>query len=292
MDYNLQKYMAFIKTVELGSFTKAAQALNYAQSSVSKMIADLEEEWSVTLLERNRNGVYLTTSGEQILPYIRRLVDDYQNLEGYIHALNGVQTGTVRIGTFASVAINWLPNIFAEFQKDFPMIQYEMLLGDYREVEQWIEEGRVDCGFLSLPVGNEFDVMSLKKDEYMVVLPQNHPLAVQERVKIEELENQPFLLLEHGGKTEVTSLLEKSGVHPQIRFTTWEDYAIMAMAEKGLGLSILPGMILQRIPYRVEVRPLEIPFYREIGIAVKNRKMLSPATAKFFEYLKYRENFC
>lgn len=289
MDNNIQKYMAFVKTVETGSFTKAAVSLHYAQSSVSKMIADLEKEWKVMLLERDRKGVYLTSAGAQILPYVRKLIDDYRNLESHINDMNGIQTGIIRIGTFASVAINWLPNIFAEFQKDFPKIEYEMLLGDYDEVEQWIEEGRVDCGFLSLPTRKEFDTVSLKNDEYMVVLPKGHELAEQEKINIEDLEGQPFMLLEHGGKTEVTDLLERSNVHPQIRFTTWEDYAIMAMVEKGLGIGILPQMILQKIPYQIEIRSLTKPYYRNIGIAVKQNEKLSPATKKFYEYLKYRE---
>lgn len=290
MDNNLQKYLAFVKTVDTGSFTKAATALNYAQSSVSKMIADLEKEWNVTLLERGRSGVHLTPYGEQILPYIRMLLDDYQKLESHVNELNGIQTGVIRIGTFSSVAINWLPNIVAEFQKDYPGIEYEMLLGDYDDVENWIEEGRVDCGFLSLPTKGAFDTISLKMDEYMVVLPEHHPLCEKETIEIESLEKEPFMLLEHGGKTEVTELLEKSGVHPQIRFTTWEDYAIMAMVEKGLGIGILPQMILQRIPYRIQIRPLADPFYREIGIAVKNRDRMSPVTVKFMDYLKYRES--
>ena len=290
MDNNLQKYLAFVKTVDTGSFTKAATALNYAQSSVSKMIADLEKEWNVTLLERNCSGVHLTPYGEQILPYIRMLLDDYRKLESHVNELNGIQTGVIRIGTFSSVAINWLPNIVAEFQKDYPGIEYEMLLGDYDEVENWIGEGRVDCGFLSLPTKAVFDTISLKMDEYMVVLPEHHPFCEKEKIEIESLEKEPFMLLEHGGKTEVTELLEKSGVHPQIRFTTWEDYAIMAMVEKGLGIGILPQMILQRIPYRIQIRPLAEPFYREIGIAVKNRDRMSPVTVKFMEYLKYRES--
>ena len=153
MDNNLQKYFAFVTTVDSGSFTRAAERLNYSQSSVSKMIADLEKEWNVTLLERDRNGVHLTSSGEQILPYARQLIGDYRKLEEHVHLLNGIQTGVIRVGTFASVAINWLPNIVAEFQKDFPMIECEMLLGDYSEVENWIRDGRVDCGFLSLPSG-------------------------------------------------------------------------------------------------------------------------------------------
>lgn len=285
MDYNLQKYMAFVKTVELGSFTRAADALHYAQSTVSKMIADLEKEWKVALLQRDRSGVYLTTAGEQILPYAQALVEDYRKLESHIDDINGVQTGTIRIGTFASVAINWLPDVLADFQQDYPAIEYEMLLGDYDEVETWLEEGRVDCGFLSLPTHRQFEVMSLRKDEYVVVLPQGHPLTEQTEIPIEALEGEPFILLERGGRTEVTKLLEQSGVRPKIRFTTWEDYAIMAMVEKGLGIGILPRLILERIPYQVEIRSLQEPYYREIGIAVKDCKMLSPATERFLEYL-------
>lgn len=289
MDHNLQKYMAFVKTVETGSFTRAAAVLNYSQSSVSKMIADLEKEWKMTLLERDRTGIHLTSSGEQILPYARLLIENYHKLESLVDDINGVQKGIIRIGTFASVAINWLPEIFAKFQRDYPGIEYEMLLGDYEEVENWIGEGRVDCGFLSIPTRTEFDTFSLTQDEYMVVLPQGHPLTLKEKTDIHDLEGEPFMLLEHGGRTEVTELLEKYHVHPEIRFTTWEDYAIMAMVEKGLGIGILPKMILRRIPYHIEIRPLTEPYYREIGIAVKNKKMMSPAVARFFQYLKYRE---
>lgn len=63
----------------------------------------------------------------------------------------------------------------------------------------------------------------------------------------------------------------------------------MAMVEKGLGVGILPSLILQRIPYQLEIRPLAEPYYRDIGIAVKDKKRMSPATKKFFKYLKYRE---
>lgn len=289
MDNHLAKYKAFVKTVEKGSFTKAAEALNYAQSSVSKMIADLESVWGVTLLERNRNGVFLTTAGEQILPLIRRVLNGNSELEGYVNQMNGIQSGTVRIGTFASVAVNWLPNIFARLQRDYPEIEYEMLIGDYGEIERWIAEGRVDCGFLSLPTSADFDTAVLKRDEYMVIMPVGHPLARNKTVKIEALDGEPFLLLEHGGKTEVSALLEKSRVHPKIRFTTWEDFAIMAMAEQNLGIGILPSMILKRIPYEIEIRPLETPYYREIGIAVKDKGRLTPAAQKFAEYLKFRE---
>ncbi len=288
MDNPLLKYLAFVKTVEQGSFTRAARELDYAQSSVSKMVADLESEWGMTLLERSKNGVCLTSAGEQVLPYLRKVLHDHQELEGQICRMNGIETGVVRIGTFASVAIHWLPNIFCALQRDYPGIEYEMLLGDYEEVEKWIREGRVDCGFLRLPTLPQFDTILLKEDEYKLVLPPGHPLAERETVPIGELSGLPFLLLEHGGRTEVSHLLESSHVQPDIRFTTWEDFAIMAMVEKGMGVSILPDMILRRIPYQLEIRSLQEPFYRSIGLAIKNRQHMTPAVKKFIDYLPFR----
>lgn len=289
MDNPLLKYLAFVKTVETGSFTRAAQELDYAQSSISKMVADLESEWNMTLLERSKSGVRLTSAGEQVLPFLRKVLRDHQELEGHILQMNGLETGVVRIGTFSSVAIHWLPNIFARLQQDYPGIEYEMLLGDYDEVEHWIDEGRVDCGFLRLPTLARFDTILLKQDEYKVVLPIGHPLAAKDVIPLEDLNGLPFLLLEHGGRTEVTDLLERSHVRPDVRFTTWEDFAIMAMVERGMGVSILPGMILQRIPYRIEIRPLQKPYYRPIGLARKHTEYLTPAVRKFMEYLPFRE---
>ena len=286
MENSLLKYLALVRTVEKGSFTAAARSMGYAQSSVSKMIADLEKEWGLTLLERSKSGVCPTSAGEQMLPYVRKLLNEYASLEGQVDRLNGLETGVVRIGTFASVAINILPDIFARLKADYPGITYELLLGDYDEIEDWISEGRVDCGFLRLPTLPEFETIELIKDEYKVVLPPGHPLAKKKSVKIEELDGEPFLLLEHGGRTEVSDLLESYHVKPDIAFTTWEDYAIMALVEKGLGVSILPDMILRRIPYKLEIRPLKAPYYRMIGLAFKDRRSLTPATEKFIEYLK------
>ena len=289
MENSLLKYLAFVKTVETGSFTRAAQELDYAQSSISKMVADLENEWNMTLLERSKAGVRPTSAGEQVLPFLHKVLRDHQELEGHILQMNGLETGVVRIGTFSSVAIHWLPNIFSRLQQDYPGIEYEMLLGDYDEVEHWIDEGRVDCGFLRLPTLARFDTILLKQDEYKVVLPMGHPLAAKDAIPLADLNGLPFLLLEHGGKTEVTDLLERSHVRPAVRFTTWEDFAIMAMVERGMGVSILPSMILQRIPYRIEIRPLQEPYYRPIGLARKRAEYLTPAVRKFMEYLPFRE---
>ena len=288
MDNNLQKYLAFVTIAECGSFTKAAQTLDYAQSSVSKMIADLEAEWNLTLLERSRAGVQLTSDGMAMMPYARELLDSYRRVQEQASGLSGVTSGLIRIGTFSSVATHLMPNIIRAFQEDYPDIRYEMLLGDYEEIEQWIFEGRVECGFLRLPTRPEFETISLEKDELVVVMPKEHPFREKQTIDITDLNDQPFMLLEHGGKTEISELLDQYGVRPDIRFTTWDDYAILSMIEQGLGIGILHRMILQRIPYEVEIRGLAEPAYREIGLAMRNRKSTSAAVKKFVEYLKYR----
>ena len=288
MDMNLQKYMALVKTVEYGSFTKAAEMLNYSQSGISRMINDLEKEWKVTLLERGRSGVRPTSDGMKILPYAENVCREYEKLQMQVEELNGLRSGLIRIGAFSSVASQWLPNIIREFQKDYPNIDYELLLGDYSEIEEWILEGRVDCGFLRLPVHAELETIFLEQDRLLVVLPEGHRLAGCDKFPVNALAEEPFMLLEKGERAEVSEIFERCGLTPNVHFTTWDDYAIMAMTESGLGISILPELILKRIPYRIIVKELEIPAYRSIGLALKKKKNASLAVKRFLEYLDYR----
>lgn len=284
MDMNISKYFAFVKTVEYGSFTKAAEMLNYSQSGISRMISDLEEDWKVTLLERGKSGVRLTSDGTRILPYVRNICEGYEKLQMQIDDINGLQSGFIRIGTFSSVATHWLPEIIKKFQINYPDIEYELLLGDYFEIETWIAEGRVDCGFLRLPVKSDFETMSLKRDALLAVIPEDHHFADREKFPLDAFEGQPFMMLEKGGNYEITELFEKYGIKPDIRFITWDDYAVMSMVEKGLGIAILPELILKRIPYHILTKPIDVPAYRDIGLAYRDGKLLSLAAEKFVSF--------
>ncbi|MBQ8691188.1 MAG: LysR family transcriptional regulator [Phascolarctobacterium sp.] len=288
MDMNILKYQAFIKTVEYGSFTKAAEVLKYSQSGISRMINDLEQEWGIILLERNRSGVRLTSDGIKVLPYAKKLCADYEKLQMYVDDIKGVQAGIIRIGTFSSVATHWLPNIIKVFQKDYPNIDYELLLGDYSEIEEWISVGRVDCGFLRLPTKADFETIFLERDEMLAILPENHTLVNCDKIPIEALAREPFMLLEKGGKSEITELFEENGLNLNTRFTTWDDYAVMSMVESGLGVSILPRLILKRIPYNIVAKELDVPIYRDICLAMRSRKNASVAVKRFLNYLPNR----
>ena len=288
MDTGIQKYIAFTEAVETGSFTRAAEKTHYSQSGISRMIADLEKEWQVTLLERGKSGVKLTSDGTKMLPYAKRLIRDWEALQKEVEQLGGLQSGLIRIGAFSSAATHLLPSMIREFQKDYPRIDYELLLGDYTEIEAWLLEGRIDCGFLRLPAHPELEVTYLTQDKLMAILPEDHPLCMLNSVPLKDLCSEPFMLLEKGAKAEVSEIFERRGLKPNVHFTTWDDYAIMAMVESGLGVSIVPELILKRLPYHIAAREPDIPAYRKIGFAVRSQKNVSVAVKRFMEYLPYR----
>lgn len=289
MESNLLKYLAFLKVAELGSFTKAAESLNYTQSAVSRMISDLEEECGLSLLMRGKKGIQLTQNGHHLLPLVRNLCHEYQVLHSCIDELHGLQSGTIRIGAFSSVATQWIPPIIKKFQTDYPGIEYELLMGSYAEIENWILEGKADCGFLPMPVNPRLEAFPLDDDELVVILPEDHPLSGCQKFPLKELEKYPFILPKTGEVSDVSPIFEKYSIKPDIRYSTFDDYAIMSMVESGLGISILPSLVLRRNSYNIVQKPLEEPAYRKLCLAIRNDAGIPPAAKRFLEYIKYRE---
>ena len=285
---NIQKYLVFIKTVELGSFTKAAEALGYSQSGISRMINDLEQEWQIPLLERGRSGVHLTSDGLKLFPYAKNICSEQEKMQMQISELHGLQSGLIRIGAFSSMAAHWLPNIIKKFKKDYPHIDYELLLSDYSEIENWIIEGRVDCGFLRLPTKSELETIFLEKDRLLVILPEGHPMSDCERFPTEALRNEPFMLSQKTMEPEIAEIITNYRIKPKVQFVTCSDYAVMSMVECGLGISILPELTLWRAPYRIIAKELDMPVCRKICIAMRDKRNLSLAAKRFLDYLKYR----
>ena len=252
------------------------------------MVADLEADWQVSLLERRKGGVLPTPDGAKILPYVKSLCEEFEKLEVAVDELQGLHSGMIRIATFSSGASQWLPNIIKDFQHAYPNIAYEVMLGDYTEIEQWILDGRVDCGFIPLPVHPSLETVFLERDQMMAVLPLDHPLASRETFPLEALDDEPFMILEKGAGAEVEAIFKERGIKPRVNFTTWDDYAIMAMVEKGLGISILTEMIMRRCPYKVVAKSLEQPVYRDIVLAFRGKERSSLALQRFIEYLPRR----
>ncbi len=141
---------------------------------------------------------------------------------------------------------------------------------------------------MTLPTRQELQSTFLKRDRLLLVLPKEHPLCQYDQVPIELLKDYPFMLSKVTNDSEVVELLQKYQVEPNTHFTTWDDYAIMSMVEKGLGIGILSELILKKCPFDIEIRELNVSAFREIGLAFRDKNSLSLATKHFMNYLSFR----
>lgn len=286
VNLSLAKFEIFSTVVELGSLTKAGETLGLSQSAVSHAITSLESEWGFSILNRGRSGIHLTSNGERLLKYIREILKWNEEMIQEIANIKGLEIGTVRIGTISSVSIHWLPEIMKIFNAAHPTIEVKLLEGDYDAVEQWISTGLVDFGFVSLPTSQNFEMIPLKKDRMLCILSNEHPLAEQNVLSFEMIKEEPLIKSKKGSDNDLKRILKENNVTPNIKFELSDDQAIISMVRNGLGISILPEMVLHRVPTNVRTLKLEGENYRTIGIAATSFKTLAPATKKFIEYLK------
>lgn len=286
---NLKKYETFLRVAELKSLTRAAESLGCTQSAVSHVINSLEEEFGFSLLSRNRAGAELTADGERLLPAIRAVLNADEQLRQTVASVRGLDEGIVRIGTFSSVGVHWLPSMIKSFRQDYPHIQFKLMNGDYSDVENWLAEGSIDLGFVRLPSASGFACVPLMEDRLLAVLPPDHPLAAQREVTVEALREEPFISLLAASDQDVRRAMDLVGISPQVAFETKDDYAIIAMVANGLGVSIMPELLLKGHGDTVAVRPLFPNVQRVIGLALP--PSLSPAAARFAEHVKNWEGF-
>ncbi|CVO28886.1 LysR family transcriptional regulator [Streptococcus pneumoniae] len=166
-------YKVFQTVVECGSFTKAGEKLGLTQSGVSHNMAKLESELGIVLLHRNRNGLSLTDAGERVMPHIRQIIHHASLLEQEAALIQGMEVGSIKIGTFSSFSSKMLPQLIHRFTKSYPNIQLELYEGGYEEIEEWIASGTVDLGFLTQP-SRDLETVPLFQDELVVLMQESH----------------------------------------------------------------------------------------------------------------------
>ena len=285
---SLAKYEILLKVAECGSFTRAAQQLNFTQSGISHAVSSLETELGTTLVVRSHGGVSLTADGRALLPYFREMCALQHQLEQKAADLRGLDTGLVRVATFTSVSEKWMPYILKSFQELYPRIEFELLPSNFNsEITDWVTHGQADCGFVSLPVEKHLDSWLLQRDQWKVIVPCNHPLAGRDPFPPEALEKYPVILLDEGDDYEIQEVFDTLNIRPNIQYTVQQDQTILAMVSSGLGISIMEELMLQRCVYPLVSCRLPRPFYRNIGICVKDKNALSLSTQRFIDHVRH-----
>jgi len=283
---DIKKCEVFLRSVDSGSFSKAAKELGYTPSGISHMMNALEDELGFQLLVRKRNGVEPTAEGERIIPILRELVKWDEQLTQVTSEITGLETGTITIGTYASMSVHWLPKIIKAFQEDYPNINIKMMEGVRQELESWMDEHRIDLCFYSYQPPMKHDWIPLKDDPMLAILPPEHPLAKNKSYPIAACEKEQFIMPALGYDYDVVHLLEEAHLSVNIRFSTMDNYAILSMIECGLGMSIMNELVTKGRICDVVMLPLEEPKHITMGIALPSLSTASPATRKFIAYAK------
>ena len=290
MELDIKKYEVLLNVIDQGNLTKASEDLGYTQPAITHMMKGIEREIGVPVLKRSNKGIQLTSEGEDILPLIRELVKANERLNQRCDMLRGLETGRIRIGCFPTVACAWMPKILGRFEKQYPNIQIELLEeNSLGRQEEWLSTGGVDICFFSRQPGRTYKWFPMMEDPFYAILPARHPLTAYDRVPVGELQDQTFLACKSkdGLDTDIDRYLRQNHVSVQLKFTSSQDYTIVFMVREGLGISLLPWLMINSVfqtrPMDFVARPLDPPAFRSIGMAVRSDDEISPAMDRFIK---------
>ena len=275
---------AFLAAAQTGSFTRAAAQLNYTPSGVSQLVSALEKDFGFSLFLRGKKGVVLTENGAHLLPAVQEFLAQEDRLFSLATQINGLLTGSVAIAAYSSIATHWLPAVIRVFQRDYPQVQITMREGIRQEVVNWLDTRQVDLAFLSYMEPMPYQWVPLGEDPMLAVLPKEHPLADAPAYPLKNCAEDPFIMPALGRDDDVVALFESCGIVPNIKFTTLENFAALAMVEQGLGVSVMNELITRKRLCDVVKRPIDPPASILLGAAYPSQDSLSPAAKKFLEY--------
>lgn len=280
------KFYALLKAVEYGSLTKAAEDLGYTQAGLTHMMNRLEKEIGITLLQRTKSGVTLTSHGEELLPLIRAFAEQGLELEKAIKNLTESNGAVIRIASYASITNHWLPVIISNFQKDFPNVHFELNVGNLDEICRLVSNSEIDLGFTSKQEILHGDWIKLKNDPLYAVLPPDCNVDGK-TVPVSIFNNKSFFMPTYGFDYDIVNTLRQNNVNPLVNRTALDDATIVSMVSHGLGYTILPELVLNGMTGQFIAKPIEPYSYRELGILIKSKNTLSPTAHKFITYCKH-----
>ena len=281
----MSKYLVFCTVVERGSFTAAALQLNYSQSAVSQAVKTLEQELGTTLISRRTHRLQLTQDGEAFYPYIQEIAAAEARLERRRTELSQLENSEIRLGTFTSISRTYLPQRIERLSALHPGARFSMRQSEYDEIAQWLMDGKIDLGFTNLDAELPLQRRVLYEDRMVAALPKTHPLAQRPQIGLEDLTQEPFLMLDEGDFSVVARAFQAENLHPNVRFRVYDDYTILSMVQLGLGNSILYERVARGFEDQVALVPLKHAPTRPVALAWKSWDTLTYAAKRFAEFL-------
>ena len=273
------RHMKIFTTVyRCQSVTRAAQELHVAQPSLSVAIRELEEHYGVRLFERTGRNIIPTQAADALYSYAGHIVSLFDDMEKSMR--NWDTLGVLRLGASITIGTHILPDLIRRYRAKMPELQIEAVVERSSGIERRLMDNEIDIGLLETqPEHPELLAVPFLRDELCAIVPPGSPLAAKETVTLQELAEHPFLMREPGSSVRqlldaCLSLLQLS-VRPIWQSASTQ--AIVSAVGEGLGVSVLPRMLVARDAREEIVRmiPIDKPLQRELNIVYHKRKFLT-----------------
>jgi DNA-binding transcriptional LysR family regulator len=280
---NLTQVACFVALADLASFTEAAERVSLTQSAVSHALAALERELGVTLIERNRKGVgALTPAGQAIMPHARALLAQADSVVQAAKAAQGRVQGRLRLGSTQSLCPGLLAGVLTTFQQQYPEIEVVLFEGSMLEVAEWIAHSVVDVGFVLLPARGMASTR-IATDELCVLVGPGHPLRAGAPVSAADLRGETFIMAKNACSAQLLKMagVDVGRIKAQLRYQASDSATILAMVREGLGVSVLPRMMLPATLEGAVALPLAQSSPLPIGLGMRSQELASPSARRF-----------
>lgn len=283
----MTKYEMILSVYHTHSISVTAEKYNYTQSAISQAIKSFEKELGLPLFKRTKNGMLPISNTEEIIRELRTICDAENRIADIASNLTSLKNGYIHIGTIKSIAYNWLPSMVKNFSKKYPNIHFKISMGSSSQLHDKLDQNEVDCIFVSnylLPDNLEFYPMDT--DELMLLTARNHPLADKLKVNLTDIKDENYIYSEDGFDFEAGGIFEQNDIHPTVLYQLDDDVAVQKMVSDGMGISVLPKLLLSNPPFDICIRPFTEHYKRTLGVAYLKDSELDPATEAFLEYVK------
>ncbi len=280
MDFD--QLTTFVQVSKLGSFSRAGQKVFRSQSAVSAQIRQLEQNYGAKLLDRTARSVHLTPAGEVLLDYAVRLLRlRDESLQAVADHSDSVQ-GPVVFGANEATCLYLLPDIFAEYQKRYPLVQISIYRNFSHKILQRLEEGAIDVGIVTLPVRSpNLRVHPVFRDRLMLMVSPRNPLAQRNKVTLEEVAEQPLIFPKTGYTRQVLDKLlrpYRSRVHVAMELPSIG--MIKKFVAANAGISFISESFARDQVKTGEVKLLSlegVELWRELGLVYRRDRSIPRA---------------
>ncbi len=286
----LRQLEIFLAVYDLGSIKAASESLHLTQPTVSMQLKKLSEAIGMPLYERVGRGREFTDAGRALAATAREVLDSFERLDMALSDLRGLRAGTLRIAV-VTTSKYFIPHLLGSFCEQYPRVDLQFKVGNREQIIRRLHDGLDDLYVFSHPPRDEDIVVTdFLPNPLVAIAPVGHPLAARERLSLEDLAAEPFLMREAGSGTRhaIERHLEKHRVRLNVRMTIESNEAIKHAVMSGLGISILSEHTLTHGGStglaRLDVRqlPIESTWYL---VRLRSRRLSLIAEA-FFDYLQ------